>query len=40
VEERIKQVFAVKIRLPNDGDLLRAGMAADVLFPDVFAQSK
>jgi len=40
VEERIKQVFAVKIRLPNDGDQLRAGMAADVLFPDVFAQSK
>ena len=40
VEERIKQVFAVKLRLSNDGDLLRAGMAADVLFPDVFAQSK
>ena len=40
VEERIKQVFAVKLRLSNDGDLLRAGMAADVLFPDVSAQSK
>jgi len=40
VEERIKQVFAVKIRLPNDGDLLRAGMAADAFFPDVSAPPK
>jgi HlyD family secretion protein len=40
VEERIKQVFAVKIRLPNDADLLRAGMSADVFFPDVSAQPK
>jgi membrane fusion protein YbhG len=40
VEERIKQVFAIKVRLPNDGDLLRAGMAADVFFPDVSTQAK
>jgi HlyD family secretion protein len=35
VEDRIRQVFGVKIRLPNDDDRLRAGMAADVYFPDV-----
>lgn len=35
VEDRIKQVFGVKIRLPNNDDHLRAGMAADVYFPDV-----
>lgn len=35
VEDRIKQVFGVKIRLPNNDDRLRAGMAADVYFPDV-----
>jgi HlyD family secretion protein len=40
VEERIKQVFAVKLRLSNDGDRLRAGMAADVLFPDVSVPPK
>lgn len=34
VAERSKQVFAVKIRLPSDG-ALRAGMAADVTFPNV-----
>ncbi len=34
VEDRIKQVFGVKIRLPNNDDRLRAGMAADVYFPD------
>lgn len=34
VAERAKQVFAVKIRLPTDGTL-RAGMAADVSFPNV-----
>ena len=33
-EERVKQVFGVKVRLDNkDGDL-RAGMAADVTFPN------
>ena len=33
-EERVKQVFGVKLRLDNkDGDL-RAGMAADVMFPN------
>ena len=35
VEERIRQVFGVKVRLPNTDDRLRAGMAADVVFPNV-----
>jgi len=35
VADRIKQVFGVKIRLPPDDDGLRAGMAADVYFPNV-----
>ncbi len=35
VEERVKQVFGVKIRLNNEGDKLRAGMNVDVVFPDV-----
>jgi len=35
VADRIKQVFGVKIRLPSDEDHLRAGMAADVYFPNV-----
>jgi HlyD family secretion protein len=35
VEDRIRQVFGVKIRLPNKEDKLRAGMAADVAFPNV-----
>lgn len=35
VEDRIKQVFGVKIRLPNNDDRLRAGMSADVYFPNV-----
>jgi multidrug resistance efflux pump len=34
VEDRIKQVFGVKVRLTNEGDLLRAGMAADVIFSE------
>jgi len=33
VAERIKQVFGVKVWLPNREDALRAGMAADVFFP-------
>jgi multidrug resistance efflux pump len=33
VDERVKQVFGVKIRLQNKTDKLRAGMAADVAFP-------
>jgi HlyD family secretion protein len=32
VEDRIRQVFGVKIRLPSGEDRLRAGMAADVYF--------
>lgn len=35
VEDRIKQVFGVKIRLANEEDKLRAGMSADVVFPEV-----
>jgi len=35
VEDRIRQVFGVKIRLPNNDDRLRAGMAADVYFANV-----
>jgi membrane fusion protein YbhG len=35
VADRIKQVFGVKIRLPSDDVRLRAGMAADVYFPNV-----
>lgn len=35
VEDRIKQVFGVKVRLPNNDDRLRAGMSADVYFPDI-----
>lgn len=35
VEDRIKQVFGVKIRLPGNDDKLRAGMVADVYFPNV-----
>ena len=35
VEDRIRQVFGVKIRLPNKEDKLRAGMSADVIFPKV-----
>lgn len=35
VEDRIRQVFGVKIRLENRDDKLRAGMSADVTFPGV-----
>jgi hypothetical protein len=35
VEERIKQVFGVKVRLDNSSNELRAGMSADVKFPGV-----
>lgn len=35
VSDRVKQVFGVKIRLDNREDKLRAGMSADVLFPNV-----
>ena len=35
VADRIRQVFGVKIRLPNNDDRLRAGMSADVYFPNV-----
>jgi HlyD family secretion protein len=35
VSDRIRQVFGVKIRLPNDDTRLRAGMSADVYFPTV-----
>ncbi|MEK7707055.1 MAG: efflux RND transporter periplasmic adaptor subunit [Verrucomicrobiota bacterium] len=35
VGERVKQVFGVKVRLANAEGQLRAGMAADVFFPNV-----
>lgn len=35
VEDRIRQVFGVKIRLPEKDTHLRAGMAADVYFSNV-----
>jgi HlyD family secretion protein len=34
-EDRIKQVFGVKVRLDNKEDQLRAGMSADIFFPNV-----
>jgi HlyD family secretion protein len=37
VGERIKQVFGIKVRLDNQESRLRAGMAADVTFPNVAA---
>ncbi len=35
VEERVKQVFGIKVRLDNPEGKLRAGMAADVVFSGV-----
>jgi len=35
VSDRVNQVFGVKVRLDNAEDRLRAGMAADVFFPNV-----
>ena len=35
VGERVKQVFGIKVRLDNREGTLRAGMAADVVFPRV-----
>jgi HlyD family secretion protein len=35
VAERIKQVFGIKVRLDNESNDLRAGMSADVAFPNV-----
>jgi multidrug resistance efflux pump len=40
VAERIKQVFGVKVWILNHEDVLRAGMAADVFFPEVAAAQK
>lgn len=40
VDDRIKQVFGVKVRLKNEDDKLRAGMAADVFFDNVQAGRK
>ncbi len=38
MDERIKQVFGVKVWLPNQEGQLRAGMSADVSFPGVPAK--
>jgi multidrug resistance efflux pump len=40
VDDRVRQVFGVKVRLPSDTGKLRAGMSADVAFPDVPAFPK
>jgi HlyD family secretion protein len=40
VAERVKQVFGVKVQLVNRDDVLRAGMAADVVFPGVPAAGR
>lgn len=40
VEDRIRQVFGVKVRLASDTGVLRAGMSADVFFPNVPAPPK
>lgn len=34
-EERVKQVFGVKVRIANPDGVLRAGISADVVFPGV-----
>lgn len=33
-EGRVREVFAVKVRIENRGGILRAGMAADVMIRD------
>lgn len=38
VGERVKQVFGIKVRLDGTSGELRAGMAADVVFPQVAAK--
>jgi multidrug resistance efflux pump len=35
VDDRIRQVFGVKVRLPTDTGVLRAGMSVDVFFSNV-----
>ena len=35
VEDRVRQVFGVKVRLENREDKLRAGMSVDITFPNV-----
>ncbi len=39
-EDRVKQVFGVKVRLPADNEKLRAGMSADVYFPNLPTPNK
>ena len=40
VEERVRQMFGVKVRLPGDETALRPGMSADVFFPNMPAPPK
>jgi HlyD family secretion protein len=40
LDDRIKQVFGVKVRLDNHDGLLRAGMSADVFFSNIPADLK
>jgi HlyD family secretion protein len=37
-DERIKQVFGIKVRLPNSDEKLRAGMSADVFFDELISK--
>lgn len=38
VEDRVRQVFGIKVRLPADTNVLKPGMSVDVTFPNVPAQ--
>jgi multidrug resistance efflux pump len=40
VEDRVRQVFGVKVSLPSDTGKLRAGMSVDVSFPNVLPLPK
>lgn len=35
VEDRVRQVFGVKVRLPAESNILKPGMSVDVTFPNV-----
>ena len=40
VEDRVKQVFGVKVRLENPDGVLRAGMSGEVTFPGLETPSR
>ncbi len=39
MDERIRQVFGVKVRLPSNQNLLMAGMSVDIIFPNTPSKS-